>query len=378
MKRKLTRGAHQITLLTITEKVYMPAISRTKKILICLSIWIIPLATGSIAVGLGVMMPSGANWCWISASRTDLRYALTHAWRFAVILAIVCIYGYVYYHTSRRFKTLSLLASRQSSSTHYSNNNTNSMAMHSRHGSLQKPLPYDMVVVHELRAKHVDDVPHEDLEPPRGAYHHHHHHHQQPRDMRGRSWLRLSGTPEPPLPPPHPTLARKGTTAFTAAASPHDRPATAATTTTTTTPSVGGGWYHQSGTTTPTTRPVTATTTTTTARGGGEAQQQQQQHQGGPLARDDKRVEKEVKRMLLMNAYPILYVLLWIPGLVNRLLQAAGATPSSRVLDALQAAPVFIGFANSVTYGFNQHLRRRIASDFYYWWARRGWSRMKS
>lgn len=301
----------------------MPAISRTKKILICLSIWIIPLATGSIAVGLGVMMPSGANWCWISASRTDLRYALTHAWRFAVIVAIICIYGYVYYHTSRRFKTLSIAS--HSSSGH------NSMAMHSRHGSIQKS-PYAMV--HQLQ------VPPQEPETPRRDAQ------QQFRDMRGRSWLRLSSTPEMPL-PPHPALA-KGAASL-------DRPATA------TTVGFQEPSFHR---TAPMARPVTATT----ARGP-EAQA------SPPHA---KRVEKEVKRMLLMNAYPILYVLLWIPGLVNRLLQAAGATPSSRVLDALQAAPVFIGFANAVTYGFNPHLRRRIASDIYYWWARRGWSQMKS
>lgn len=296
----------------------MPAISRTKKILICLSIWIIPLATGSIAVAMGVMMPSGANWCWISASRTDLRYALTHAWRFAVILAIICIYGYVYYHTSRRFKSLNATSSQ---STHQ-----NSMARHSGNASAQKS-PYAMAdqLQADPRREPVDF--------------------NQLRNLHGRSWLRLSNCSEMPLPPSS-TVAKEAVS--------RDRTATP----------TADGFQEANGNCKNASLYVARADTVRTI----EAQK----------ASQPKRVEREVKRMLLMNAYPILYVLLWIPGLVNRLLQAANLTPSSRVLDALQAAPVFIGFANAVTYGFNQHLRRRIASDFYYWRARRGWSRMKS
>lgn len=288
----------------------MPTISRTKKILICISIWIIPLATGSIAVAMGVMMPSGANWCWISASRTDLRYALTHAWRFAVILAIICIYGYVYYHVSRRFKSLAI-----SQPT-----NHNSMAMHSRNASTQKTL-YAIATQPQASPDPADF--------------------KELRNLHGRSWLRLSNSPEMPL-PPNSTLPKEAVSL--------NRTVTATT----------DGFEETNRRNTNLTRPGTGRKT--------EAQEPPQQ----------KRVEREVKRMLLMNAYPILYVLLWIPGLVNRLLQAANHPLSSRVLDALQAAPVFIGFANAVTYGFNQHLRRRIASDFYYWRARRGWVRMKS
>lgn len=314
----------------------MPAISRTKKILLCISIWIIPLATGSIAVAMGVMMPSGANWCWISASRTDLRYALTHAWRFAVIVAIICIYGYVYYHTSRRFKSLAVVPS-QSTGGH------NSMAMHSRHASIQKTTtttPYAMAT----------QPPPPPLPPPTPADPDPTADHSQLRNLHGRSWLRLSNCPEAPLPPDS-ALAKETISSL-------NRTATAAT----------DDWEEASSrrNNNNNNRPLTRTGT------GAEKKNKSSE------AQKQKRVEREVKRMLLMNAYPILYVLLWIPGMVNRLLQAAGHPLSSRVLDALQAAPVFIGFANAVTYGFNQHLRRRIAGDFYYWRARRGWSRMKS
>jgi hypothetical protein len=66
-----------------------------------------------------------------------------------------------------------------------------------------------------------------------------------------------------------------------------------------------------------------------------------------------RQTERDVKRMLLMNGYPIMYVILWIPGLTNRILEASGSTSSSRVLAVLQCSTQFIGFANAVTYGLS-------------------------
>lgn len=63
------------------------------------------------------------------------------------------------------------------------------------------------------------------------------------------------------------------------------------------------------------------------------------------------------------NAYPTLYVLLWIPGIVNRLMEATGRTPSNpRAVAALQSTSQFVGFANALTFGVNATLRRRIGS----------------
>lgn len=319
----------QITLLTITEKVYMPAVSRTKKILICLSIWVVPLTTGSVAVGLDVMMPVGANWCWISPSRTDLRYGLTHAWRFAIIFSIICIYSYVYYHTSRHFKSFAV--------TRPSNDNT--MTSRTRQGSFQKS-PDEISVQYpiqnpaeveerESRSQRTVDCSERNPRSQRTMD-------CEERGLRGQSWLRLS-TQSMDFPhPARPKLAAlKEEAPF-----PRSVKGNAST-------EFFGKYSLENR---PLTRPGTSDSN------------------APPHA---KRTEREVKRMLLMNAYPILYVLLWIPGLVNRLLQATGATPSSRVLDALQAASVFIGFANAVTYGFNRHLRQRIWTDLWYWWARR-------
>jgi hypothetical protein len=62
---------------------------------------------------------------------------------------------------------------------------------------------------------------------------------------------------------------------------------------------------------------------------------------------------REIKRMLLLNGYPLLYVLLWMPGIVNRILEANGLQ-NHRVQNILQCSTQFVGFANAITYGLNQ------------------------
>ena len=74
-----------------------------------------------------------------------------------------------------------------------------------------------------------------------------------------------------------------------------------------------------------------------------------------------RNVEREIKRMLLLNAYPILYIILWTPGMLNRLVEAAGH--KSRVLTIMQCTTQYIGLANAITYGFNKHLRKLVVKD---------------
>lgn len=285
----------QFTLLTITEKVYMPAVSNVKKILICLSVWVVPLTTGCIAVGMGVMMPSGANWCWISASRTDLRYALTHAWRFAIIFSIICIYGYVYYYTSRHFKSL---GSGIVPTNHYS------VTTQARPGTGHRP-PYEEIEPEVPSPTHAEP--------------------SERRSLRDSSWLRLSVSSEKDV---------------------LQSPKAALTRTETAPPPYSEDDYCSKPLRRPSLKGFGTMTRVETYK-----------------SPETKRIEREVKRMLLLNAYPIFYVMLSIPGLVNRLLQASGSPLSGRLLDALQASSAFIGFANAVTYGLNRHLRTRISSS---------------
>ncbi|OGM45383.1 hypothetical protein ABOM_005600 [Aspergillus bombycis] len=76
--------------------------------------------------------------------------------------------------------------------------------------------------------------------------------------------------------------------------------------------------------------------------------------------RDKKIRYAEVRRVMLLNGYPAFYVLLWIPGLLNRLLESLGH--KTRWLQILQASTQFIGLANAFTYSYNEGFRRQIRS----------------
>ncbi|KAI0508442.1 hypothetical protein F5B22DRAFT_620610 [Xylaria bambusicola] len=53
-----------------------------------------------------------------------------------------------------------------------------------------------------------------------------------------------------------------------------------------------------------------------------------------------QKMERELRRMLILNGYPFLYVIPWIPGITSRFLQASGnnAAANSRLLMGLQTS----------------------------------------
>ncbi|KAI8716085.1 hypothetical protein NCS52_00901400 [Fusarium sp. LHS14.1] len=65
-----------------------------------------------------------------------------------------------------------------------------------------------------------------------------------------------------------------------------------------------------------------------------------------------------LKRMLLLNGYPIAYIILWIPGMANRLAESVGSSP--QWLTSLQACTQFVGMVNALTYGFTEQMQRAI------------------
>ncbi|KKY21650.1 putative glucose receptor git3 [Diplodia seriata] len=83
-----------VTVLTITRKTYMPDASLGRKVMICTSVWIVPLIT------------SHGNWCWITSQRTDLRYALGHGWRFAIMFITIGVYIYVWWYMRQHFQKM--------------------------------------------------------------------------------------------------------------------------------------------------------------------------------------------------------------------------------------------------------------------------------
>ncbi|KAG9188773.1 hypothetical protein G6011_07478 [Alternaria panax] len=299
-----------VTLLTITRKTYMPNSSLLSKILICSSVWVIPTITASTAAGLKQLTPVSGNWCWISGKRTDLRYALGHGWRFSIIFGTIGIYIYIWIYMRRYFTQLHNLSwgrsYGQGSAVKPSKRRTfhrdNAIELRSES---QTEL-HDINVEYRYEVKHSDgrsgtslgkDI---DIESSVG-------------DDRRPSEITLSS----PISPKSPYV--KGAPAFLADFPPPDSKRNAAA-------AVSGAYESE-------TMPQLKTAS----------------------SRD---LEREIKRMMLLNAYPVLYIILWLPGILNRLVEAAGH--SSYPLAILQSSTQYIGLANAVTYGFNEHLKTTL------------------
>jgi hypothetical protein len=69
-----------------------------------------------------------------------------------------------------------------------------------------------------------------------------------------------------------------------------------------------------------------------------------------------------IEKVLLLNAYPLLYIILWIPGLANRLAEALGHSPT--VLMVMQSTIQFVGLANAFTFGWNEEVARQLKHRF--------------
>ena len=69
-----------------------------------------------------------------------------------------------------------------------------------------------------------------------------------------------------------------------------------------------------------------------------------------------------VEKILLLNSYPLLYIILWIPGLSNRLVEASGH--SSTALQVLQSTTQFVGLANAFTFGWNERVAEQLKRQF--------------
>ncbi|KAF8337207.1 G protein-coupled glucose receptor regulating Gpa2-domain-containing protein [Amanita rubescens] len=69
-----------------------------------------------------------------------------------------------------------------------------------------------------------------------------------------------------------------------------------------------------------------------------------------------------IQRVLLLNAYPLAYIILWIPGIANRLIEATGH--SSSVMQILQASTQLVGLANALTYGWNERVAKQLKERF--------------
>lgn len=73
------------------------------------------------------------------------------------------------------------------------------------------------------------------------------------------------------------------------------------------------------------------------------------------------KADHEIWKMLLLNMYPVTYLILWLPGIANRI--AEGMGHEVRALVILQSSTQFIGFANAAVYLHKEH-----RGDVQEWW----------
>lgn len=91
-----------VTFLTITFNARVLNLTVDKQRLVCAAVWVIPLATASIAAAMNKIEPVTGNWCWISREPLYLRYVLGHGWRFAIFCAVIGLYLGIFLHVRRR------------------------------------------------------------------------------------------------------------------------------------------------------------------------------------------------------------------------------------------------------------------------------------
>lgn len=364
-----------VTLLTITRKTYLPDVSIWAKAIICASTWIVPIITSVVAVSLDAMTPVSGNWCWITAKRADLRYSLTHGWRIGIIFLTVLLYAYIWWFVHRHFKAL--FGSRGGARFGY---NPVTGAVHTESARLTKerleesqgttligeadtrPLSDIRDAPKDLRDSRDDMTMSEFSLPIQGA-----------EDVVGTAERDFISNVTPPAPAVGHGEGKRNYSRHCAAAE-SDKPeicprvrhsvdvrvSIAKRSYSWLPPGISPGTSNRI-----TPRTETKISSTRCSRAAPSQHQRHasaSHHDVGHPSRAQK-VEKEIRRMLLLNAYPTLYVLLWIPGIVNRLMEATGQTPSNpRAVAALQSTSQFVGFANALTFGVNATMRRRMGS----------------
>ncbi|KAK2614743.1 hypothetical protein N8I77_001548 [Diaporthe amygdali] len=363
-----------VTLLTITRKTYLPDVSVWAKALICASTWIIPIITSVVAVSLNVMTPVSGNWCWITAKRPDLRYGLTHGWRIGIIFLTVLLYVYIWWFVHRHFRAL--FGSRRGARYGY---NPVTGAVHTESAKLTRERLEESqgtTLIGDMDTRPLSDIrdapkdssdgrddvtmsdfslPIQGIEEVTGTE----------RDLVStvtipapsvghadakRNYSRHFPTPESDKPEICPRVRHSVDVRVSIAKKSYSwlPPGIPPGSSTRITP-------H-------TETKITSTRCSRAAPSKPQRHMSVSQRDAGAQSRAHQ-VEKEIRRMLLLNAYPTLYVLLWIPGIVNRFMEATGNTPSNpRAVAALQSTSQFVGFANALTFGVNANMRRRISS----------------
>ncbi|KAG5920848.1 hypothetical protein E4U42_006059 [Claviceps africana] len=333
-----------VVLLTVFRTHLLSDASPRNATLLCVAAWIPGLITSNIAWALGAFGHVSGNWCWIRRDRLALRYALTHGWRIAIFLATVAIYTVIYLRLTRVF---GILRVGNSWST-FPSKPARSCALDDP-ADPADPADHagpDRLDLDGILVSQSFSVSHE---PQTGVRPHHHHHHPH------HAHLSRPTTELRPLP----------TAAVRAGPGPDSCPE-----------------HHFHPDTDPDLEPdLDAKTAIIQSHTAAAVALPPPAHDPAPrttrasaLSMAKVPAPPNVRRMLLMNGYPVAYILLWVPGIANRLVESINGS-SPQWLTALQASTQFVGFVNAITYSYSEQMRQDL---FQIWTGKQDFQRMRN
>ncbi|KAJ3541481.1 hypothetical protein NM208_g4592 [Fusarium decemcellulare] len=283
------------------------------------------------------MKPVGGNWCWISASRPDLRYGMAHGWRLFVIFATILIYIYIWAYLRQH------LGSEPAGAQQSPYNLSMDCNINSVFSNGSKRMGFRIMTDEEAELDGFNQardnktasssVVFEGHQSPRSQEDRKHDTGNLRPKKAGESEASQSRTREGSI-RHRPTASKSGSELVFLEVS-------------------NDGCVESS-----------QTKRQSHTRSQSQINVLQTNASEFPIRPRAHDVETEIKRMMLLNGYPIMYVILWAPGLVNRLMEASGNPNSKTTIAALQASTQFVGLANALTYGFNHYLRDRL-NDLY-------------
>ena len=76
----------------------------------------------------------------------------------------------------------------------------------------------------------------------------------------------------------------------------------------------------------------------------------------------EKQNYSKVQRKFFRNAYPLAFIILWLPAIANRLIEATGH--SSTIMQFLQVTRQLVGLANAWTFGWNERVAKQLLEKF--------------
>ncbi|KAK8235111.1 G protein-coupled glucose receptor regulating Gpa2-domain-containing protein [Phyllosticta capitalensis] len=398
-----------VTHFTVIRRTYLPETSIISKVLICASVWVVPLVTSSTAVGLGAIQPIGGNWCWIPKRRIALRYALGDGWRVAIILSTSFIYLYIYVYVRRHFKGIKQLQASLSDPGPSKDSFSRLRSLPFRHPNepleleLAKPSraeyrPETCSAIPEVDESFQVVIPNKDrylapsspelfahadtssdLTYPRPSV-------TTARAARGSDDLMMSDLEAGSVSTLRPSASGSPPDTTTSLSLSLHRPTTddserpLAPAAAPPSPSLDTT-FEYAGMLAPSSIRHKPSQTLTLAESIASSSAAApppadvysptsiHAYMAMQTSQRNAAVEREVRRMLLLNAYPIMYIALWTPGITSRLAEAA-LGHQVRWLAVAAASTQYVGLANAVTYGWNEHFRSVVRREWRSVWAK--------